>query len=196
MTLYHSTGIIAASGGAAAKPGMVLLKPTSIAHSGTSASIGANGQVTFTAVTSLSLNGVFSATYDSYVISAAGTIATGAETLSIRLRASGTDATGTNYASQELFVGSTSVSGGRGTSMDTGNVAGWWTPLRSAFTVHMYGPFLAQPTAWRSVSVTTDGNATIRDHATTHSLSTSYDGFTLRCPNAISGALQVYGVRS
>ena len=180
----------------AAGDGLVTMTPTSIvvAGAGSSASINADGGVDFTSATSLSLNGVFTSAYENYlIIVGGGTIATGAETLSIRLRANGTDATGTNYTSQELFAGSTSVSGGRGTSMDTGNVAGWWTPLRSAFTVHMYGPFLAQPTAWRSVSVTTDGNATIRDHATTHSLSTSYDGFTLRCPNAITGNIAVFG---
>ena len=56
--------------------GMVLMKPTSIAHSGTSATLGANGQVTFTAVTSLSLNGCFTAGFDNYVVSVRGTSST------------------------------------------------------------------------------------------------------------------------
>ena len=67
MTLFQGFGIWSSSGPTGA-PGMVLLKPTSIAHSGTSASIGANGQVTFTAVTSLSLNGVFSADFDNFLL--------------------------------------------------------------------------------------------------------------------------------
>ena len=172
--------------------GLKLITPSSVAGSGVSLS---GAKVTFTTTTSVSVNGVFSSTYDNYlIVVGSGTITPSAETLSIRLRASGTDATGTNYASQELFAGGTSVSGGRGTSMDTGNVAGWWTPQRSGFHVYMYGPALAQPTAWRSVTVSTDSDALIRDHATTHSLSTAYDGFTLRCPNSISGKLTVYGM--
>lgn len=172
--------------------GLKLIVPTSV--SGTGVSVSSSGKVTFTSSTSISVNGVFSSTYDNYlIVVGGGTIATGAETLSIRFRVSGTDATGSNYAEQNLFA-SSGVSAGRGTSMDTGNVAGWWTPLRSAFHLYVYGPALAQPTAWRSVTVTTDGNAAIRDHAGTHSLSTAYDGFTLRCPNAITSKLTVYGL--
>jgi hypothetical protein len=173
--------------------GLKLIVPSSVAGSGVSVS--ASGKVTFTTTQAVSINGVFSATYDNYlIVVGSGVIASSAETLSIRLRASGTDATGTNYTSQELQAAGGTVGGGRGTSMDTGNVAGWWTPQRSGFHVYVYGPFLAQPTAWRSVTVSTDSNALIRDHATTHSLSTSYDGFTLRCLNNISGTLTVYGL--
>ncbi len=198
MTLYHSTGIIAASGGAAAKPGMVLLTPTSIAHSGTSASIGANGQVTFTAVTSLSLNGVFSATYDNYVVSIRYENTTGHQETDLRLRASGTDATGSNYTSQLLQANSTTVSAARYTSRSSMFVGFQSDEQRSGETLYLYGPYLAQPTAARNVNVMGRTGGYIVDYASTHSLSTAYDGFTLFGENsyALDGALQVYGVRS
>ncbi len=197
MTLYHSTGIIAASGGARAKPGMVLLTPTSIAHSGTSASIGANGQVTFTAVTSLSLNGVFSAAYDNYVISMR-TVASGDSRVDARLRLSGTDASGSNYTTQYIFAGSTTVDANRYTSETYFRAMHYSSATtRSGVNVMLYGPYLAQPTAHRTLSVYGDSSGTIDDRAGTHSLSTSYDGITfIPLTNNISGALQVYGVRS
>jgi hypothetical protein len=52
----------------AAGDGLVSMTPSSIAHSGTSASINADGGVDFTAVTELSLNGVFTSDYDNYLI--------------------------------------------------------------------------------------------------------------------------------
>ena len=198
MSLFFSTGVYAASR-SSSKPGMVLLAPTSIAHSGTSASIGTNGQVTFTAVTSLSLNGVFSATYDNYVLSIRS-LASADTNVNIlcRLRASGSDASGSNYVHQYIEATSTSVSAARATSQSSARIGQTSTTQRSGSTAHFYGPFLAQPTAFRSVTVGGLDSAYIQDQASTHSLSTSYDGFTilLSGSNNITGAVQVYGVRS
>jgi hypothetical protein len=197
MTLYLSTGFIAASGGAAAKPGMVLLTPTSIAHAGTSASIGANGQVTFTAVTSLSLNGVFTADFDNYVVSMRANAGTGSEAFFVRLRTSGTSASGTNYTTQEIHVYASTVTAQRYTSATSMRFAPLSGTLRSGSTGTFYGPYLAQPTALRSVNITGDNNAEIYDYAATHSLSTSYDGVEfIASGSSMTGALQVYGVRS
>lgn len=193
MTLYHSTGIIAASL-SAAKPGMVLLKPTSIAHSGTSASIGANGQVTFTAVTSLSLNGVFSATYDNYFIAIRGNVAS-ENVITLRLRASGTDASGTDYTWQLLTADSTSVVGLRSTSQTSYRFNTFSSNAENGCVVNVYGPNLAQATAMRSVTNRGAGPH-IYDIAGTHSLATSYDGCSfIPTSTNMTGALQVYGVR-
>ena len=189
MSLFRAFGAFASSG-AGAKPGMVLLTPTSIAHSGTSASIGANGQVTFTAVTSLSLNGVFSATYDNYLVAVAHDDPS-ANSMQARLRVSGSDASGTNYTNQFLTALSTTVSASRSTS-DT--VSYWGTSEDSGDQVFIYGPFLAQPTAFRNVNVRASSGAGISDRASTHSLSTSYDGFTI-LNGTFTGKLAVYGIR-
>lgn len=178
-------------------PGMVLINPTSIAYSGTSASIGANGQVTFTAVTSLSLNGVFSADFDNYVVSVRGSIATSGAGVRIRYRASGTDDSGTNYTQQYLEAEGTSVTSSRATSENKGGVAGFNNAYPQGFSLNIYGPYLSQPTAWRSIDINAYLGAAISEYAGTHSLSTSYDGFTLiPDANSITGALQVMGVRS
>lgn len=192
---FRSLGFFASSG-ARAKPGMVLLTPTSIAHSGTSASIGANGQVTFTAVTSLSLNGVFSATYDNYVMNFRCSVASGLIDLNFRYRTAGTDDSGNNYTRQFLDATGTTVSAGRTSSANVGRVGAVDAAQRNGYEWQIYGPFLAQPTASRGFGASSYTNAYIAEFAVTHSLSTSYDGFTL-LPSAssITGALQVYGVR-
>lgn len=197
MSLLFSTGVIAASGLGAAAPGMVLLTPTSIAYSGTSASVGANGQVTFSAVTSLSLNGVFTADFDNYVVSIRGSMNTGNAAIRLRMRASGTDnSTASSYTRQRLRATGTTVDAER----DTGNlcnISNFSSTQRDGFYMSLYGPALAQPTTGRTVTVESDSGARIFDHAFTHNQSTAYDGFTLTPDaNNMTGALQVYGVRS
>lgn len=177
-------------------PGMVLINPTSIAYSGTSASVGANGQVTFTAVTSLSLNGVFSADFDNYFVSFRSVLSSGDEVIAARLRASGTDDSGSNYVRQTLNADGTSVSGGLSTS-----TFAWGCPTsatqRSGAANFIYGPALAQRTTFRLLSAWGYNNAYIQDVTTTHSLSTGYDGITFyRSPQTFTGAVQVYGIRS
>jgi len=194
VTLFHALGPFASSGGVVAAPGMVLMKPTSIAHSGTSATLGANGQVTFTGVTSLSLNGCFTADFDNYVVSWQST--TG-EQVNFRMRASGTDnSTASSYVRQQIAASGTSVSAVRITD-DKGasflsastQAAGSWFSI--------YGPYLAQPTATRGVNAWDSLNARINDQACTHNQSTSYDGITFFTNvTAMNGTLTVMGVRS
>lgn len=177
----------------AAGDGLVSMKPTSIAHSGTSASINADGGVDFTAVTSLSLNGVFTSDYDNYLIVLSGS-ASGVAQISMRWRLSGTDATGSNYTRQSLGVSSTTVSGARSSSQTTTFINYWGSTLQNGDTIHVYGPALAQPTAYRSVTSSSAGNALMEEYAGTHSLSTAYDGVTIYPDaNNITGTVHVFG---
>jgi hypothetical protein len=181
----------------AAGDGLISMTPSSIAHSGTSATINADGGVDFTAVTSLSLNGVFTSDYDNYLLVISETLGTGtAESLQIRFRAAGTDATGSNYTWQLINATGSTVSGSRSSSQTLGRIANSSasSPNANGHTVHIYGPYLAQPTAWRSVDVNSNGAASILDAAGTHSLSTSYDGCTILIPaSSISGTVHVFG---
>ena len=180
-----------------AKNGLHLITPTSIAYTGTSASISANGSVEFTAVSPLSLNGVFSADYDNYmvVVRHQGTNST---SIAYRLRASGTDDSGANYVRQYLFGDGTSVTASRATSVTEGYVGATSPDQRSGDVTYFYGPFLAQPTASRTVNVRGSNNAQIVDWASTHNQSSSYDGLTLFMTvggQNITGRVAVYGLR-
>lgn len=179
-----------------AKNGLHLITPTSIAYTGTSASISANGSVSFSAVSTLSLNGVFSADYDNYVMMFWGISSASPATVYGRYRASGTDdATASSYTRQFLYATGTSVGGLRSSADYLAEVMRCYSVMTGC-QMSVYGPYLAQPTAFRSVTVSDNSGAYIVDHAVTHNQSTSYDGFTLY-PNTgtISGRIAVYGLR-
>jgi len=72
-------------------PGLTQVTPTSIANSGGSSSL-SGGAVTFTGVTSISLNGVFTSTYENYFVIATVTASAGTAT-KVRLGNAGTDTT-------------------------------------------------------------------------------------------------------
>ena len=184
------------------KNGLHLITPTSIASTGTgnSSSISANGSVTFSSCATLSLNGVFSADYDNYMIVLRHT---DDGNTGLRLRASGTDnSTSNSYVSQLLNATGTTVSGSRATTNHAYAAYGLST-TPNGNVISMYGPHLSQPTAARSVNVNDDVDARIVDWAWTHNQSTSYDGFTLICTAIIvgsgsvtmSGRVAVYGMR-
>ena len=175
----------------AAGDGLISMKPTSITHSGTSASINSDGGVDFTAVTSLSLNGVFTSDYDNYLIVINADAAT-ATYVRLRLRASGSDATGSNYTNQALTADGGTVAGSRATADNW--PYSYLSTNNGGYNIHAYGPALAQPTAFRSVSVDSLSSAYLEDRAATHSLSTSYDGFTLyQVTHAMTGTVHVFG---
>jgi len=177
----------------AAGDGLVSMTPSSIAHSGTSASINADGGVDFTAVTSLSLNGVFTSDYDNYLIVVS--IAMGTSDFGrLRYRVSSTDATGSNYTTQHINANATSVTGGRSTSADDFVYNYLSNGGPNGCHIHIYGPALAQPTAGRSVNVDGNSAARIYENANTHSLSTAYDGVTFyQDTNAATGNVHVFG---
>jgi len=177
------------------KNGLILLTPTSIAYTGTSASISANGSVEFSACTTVSLNGVFSADYDNYMIVMRWQQFVTDATTTFRLRNLGVDdSTANSYVRQYLQADSTTVGAGRGTANLT-----WFTnsgiAQRNGNVAYIYGPYLAQPTAGRTVGADSESNAFLRDIAFTHNQSNSYDGFTWITSNTFTGRIAVYGMR-
>lgn len=174
--------------------GMVLVTPTSIAYSGTSASIGANGSVTFNC-TSLSLNGVFNSNYDNYLISIRRKNQIGDYALRARLRQSGVDDQTTNsYASQVLYAyNNANVAASRSTNnyADIGNA----DAIENGDTLSVFGPYLAQPTALRSMTGSSELGPLISNWVVTHNQSASYDGITIFPGfSSIIGLIAVYGL--
>lgn len=171
--------------------GLKLIVPSSVSGSGVSVS--ASGKVTFTAATSVSVNGVFSATYDNYLIVMRVSASTNNAILT-RLRASGSDASGTDYTRQYLWASSSSVTGERNTGRTSAYTTLLDTPYQG-FHHYIYGPNITQPTVFRTVAVRSS-NPDIFDVVNTHSLSTSYDGLTYIADAGmnITGSLTIYGL--
>lgn len=176
--------------------GMVLMRPTSIvvAGVGATASIGVNGSVTFTSATSLSLNGVFTSAYDNYMI-VMRHASSGSTEITFKLRSDGTDnSTANSYVFQLLSASGTTIFGNRYTQTPSLNQSR--NVQRAGFVANFYGPFLSQPTAYRTLTMNDDAIARIYDCAGTHNQSTSYDGLTIFAEPGLSitGLVSVYGL--
>jgi hypothetical protein len=175
--------------------GMVAATPTSLANTGGSASVSGN-TVTFSGVSSLSINGCFTSNYDHYRLIIDFTCsATGR--VSSRLRVGGTDnTTASSYANQVLTVNSTTVTGGRTTTDKWDDFLSMNSTRRNAYSVDIYSPSTAVPTQFSAI-----GNYSLTESSAqfvtgSHNQSTAYDGMTF-IPNTgtIAGSLAVYGYK-
>jgi hypothetical protein len=173
--------------------GLKLIVPTSVAGSGVSVS--ASGKVTFTAATSVSVNGCFTSSYDNYLAVIRFNVSAQIG-LNFRLRASGTDnSTANSYVSQYISANAASVTGARTTSNQISDFLFASATQRCGAHMYFYGPNLVQPTAGRTVVVQDLNSAFLTDTAYTHNQSTAYDGFTLSVTsNNATGALTIYGL--
>ena len=180
------------------KNGLHLITPTSIVSTGTgsTATINANGSVTFSSCETLSLNGVFSADYDNYMIVARHST-TADYGWRFRYRAAGADnSTASSYTNQYWFADGTSVTATR-SALNYGWMSWRGNTQRAGVVNYVYGPNLAQPTAWRSVVADDYLNASVLDAGGTHNQSTSYDGITfIASAGSFSGLVAVYGMRN
>jgi hypothetical protein len=147
---------------------------------------------TFTAESSVSIDDVFSATYDIYRLIYTG-FASAYTHLHLRLRANGSDAT-SNYARQTLRASSTTVTATSG-STNTAGIGAIHTS-RSLVTVDIAGPYLAQQTVMNAFSGA--GAPRIDLETAVQTDSTIFDGLTLypdvaQPSRTLTGTLRIYG---
>jgi len=175
------------------KQGHTAIIPTSVA--GTGVTVGASGKVSFTASTSISLNGIFTSTYDHYKVEIY-TTASSTAVLRVVLRSAGTDATAANYDYTLLYANSASP----GSATVAANAH--WTlnaSISSTMMKHnleLTNPFLASMTTaiGRSVAYASAVAPLIGHFGGGHRLSTSYDGLTFTTSTgSLTGTIRVYG---
>ena len=173
-------------------PGLVPIVPTSVSVGGGTATVGTNGQVTFTsATTSLSLNGVFSSAYDNYRIVYRATYASAAS-LSARLRVSGTDTT-TNYTFVTVYTNTGTPAGGSTTTTSYGlSISS--TTTRNV-VADIVSPFIATSTGFIGIGREQNAGANYGIISYGHAQvdSTSFDGITLLNDQAQTGTVSIYG---
>lgn len=171
--------------------GLVQVIPTSVAVGSGSGSVGANGAITFSGASSISMNNCFTSTYKHYVImydSSAGNSNT-----YFRLRQSGTDDTASTY---EYGVFSIFSQPGSGVNQYSGNTN--IAELNQTYgptQITMYNPQLAVSTRWHfnaAVNYST-GGAGAQLGGGIKKDTKQYDGFTLYCGAAMTGTMAVYG---
>lgn len=178
--------------------GLIPVKPVSVAVAGGTAAVNTLGVVTFTNATSISLNNVFSSSYENYRIIINVDTPSATSALAARLRASGTDDTGANYLRSRFVI---RANNSTATDGDTGGGAMVFTNMYIGDN-HLYGLSIDMMKPFTATRTTCNGLSTNSDSVTKgfsivgvqHLLSTSYDGLTL-FPTAgnISGRAQVFG---
>lgn len=177
--------------------GLYLITPTSIANSGGSASA-SGGAVTFTGVTSVSLNGVFTSTYDNYCIVIANTAS--AANLLMRLRSSGTDNTTSDYSHGIYQYTSANVA----QAAVVGSATSSWTvscfATNQGMTLDIYSPYLSAHTTaagMGSYSYSSTPYASSQMLGAGFKATTSFDGFSLYVASGTAtGIVRVYGYKN
>jgi hypothetical protein len=179
--------------------GMEVINPS---HSSTSGGGGGSyfatksglGKITFGNCGSIALDNVFSSTYDNYYISFRCFTSSTATSLALRFRLNGTPDTGTNYSVQNLNVSGATVVSASGSSQTYADFGQGYGTRRVGYGIYIFSPFLAQPTAFRSIGISDLSSAYLSDWAGYHTLSNAYNGIVLY-PGAgyFDGELAVYG---
>lgn len=153
---------------------------------------------TFSAVSSVSLNNVFTSTYQNYRI-LFDYVASAQNNHSIRMRVAGTDNTSTNYSKilQGSYVNNTAVTAG-----NTGNTS--WDVLQNASAIYanasmdIYFPAGARSTSFSMAAYLQNSVAEYGlFSAGIHNVNTAYDGFSLiAAAGTISGTIRIYGYKN
>ena len=177
--------------------GLSMVNPTSIANSGGTASA-SGGEVTYTGVSSISLNGIFTSTYQNYriIINQIGSSGSATDVLA-RLRAAGTDATGNNYVRAGHFNTNTS-SGNIYADGQNNEIIGSTASFIGINSLDVLQPNTASPTGFSVLSVgvgsTSSGGLYL---VGCHTLSTAYDGITVYpAAGTLTGKIRVYGYKN
>jgi hypothetical protein len=175
----------------ASQSGLNIVAPTSIANSGGSATA-TGGQVAFSAVTSISLNGVFTASYENYQALLTLTM-TSNTNLYVRFRLAGTDNTANIYTIQDIAADSTTVGASRSTTTTGGFGYGDAQTISSTF----YRPAVAVETKYNSVIVRGLTSLLWQSFNGFHGAATAYDGITIYpASGTMTGTVRFYGLKN
>jgi hypothetical protein len=152
-------------------------------------------ETTVSGVQAINFNNVFSADYDNYLVTFDLTSAAGQE-ITFRMRASGTDASGANYNRQLLQASKTTISGSGAASQTTAQIAAGRSPGITSGFMKIFNPFKAVATSALSETNDPANDVLMLNFAFIHTLTTSYDGFSIITSSNISGTFRVYGLRN
>jgi hypothetical protein len=171
--------------------GLVLIKPSTVVG-GTD---NGKGTVSFSGVTSVSLNGVFSATYTNYrlIFDVVGASSSGG--LQVRLRTSNADNSNANYQFNVLYGYNTTLGGSTATNQTSWSFGSLYT-AKQIRTFELFSPQAATTTTALSVVGMSADTTSLGTEILTHSFnaSTQFDSFTLYSTGAnMTGTVSVYG---
>ena len=178
----------------AVNSGLVPVVPTSVAVGSGTATVAANGLITFTTVgTNLSINGCVSSSYSAYKIIYVSANASAAG-LEMRLRVSGSDSSATNYWKNGFYSNASSANAENtyGTSWSLSTTS----RTNRSFSGDIIDPFKTSGTflIGSSAEYTAGTNGGIYVAANANTAATSYDGFSfIPGGSTMTGTLSIFG---
>lgn len=176
--------------------GLVNVVPSSVAQAGGSASANAQGLVTFTGVTSLSLNDVFSSAYTNYQIVYSGVAAaTGIQSLQFRLRTTSDAATNYYFSYLRTYVSGTTATFSNSSSITYMLFGILDDQRRNSGSFSIHNPNIALPTSLSGTFIGADSTNNFAAYGGGfHAGSTQYTGFTIYPGgSSMTGTIQVFG---
>lgn len=172
--------------------GLVVQTPTSINVSGT-ATIEANGSVSFSAITLLRLNGVFTADYDNYMITWSGT-STNNTNLGFRFSKAGSDNSSSTYLRRYVTAQGTStyVYDGTYSIFYMFGGGGVWV---NGQTAYIFRPYVNATSAVISQGAYDGGSTYYTDFNGLHLTVDQFDGFSIApgSGTTATGSITVFG---
>jgi hypothetical protein len=177
--------------------GLRLLVPTS-AVNGT---VGATGAVTFSAVSSVSLNGCFTSTYDNYEI-VFNIVSTNDADVKFRWRVGGADNSSANYSWTQAgtFASTSGFSGGQTNNDTSARFATSNAASSQKFGKYtFFNPFATATSGYSGTQTYSSGTANYNGSVMGLGFNgtTSFDGFTLfPAAGTITGTIRVYGYKN
>lgn len=183
-----------------ARSGLVPIIPSTVNYSGGTATANSLGEISFSAVTSISLNDVFSSEFTNYkIITNSFSATTSGTNINMRYRSAGTDNSSANYAMGGIQVNLNTTGGvgqSGGTSFRIVNGAGGIA--RNGFTLDVHSPAdadLRTPAEWIGSGFNTDNQLLVASGV--YNAAAAFDGFTI-FPSAgnITGKIQIFGYKS
>lgn len=177
------------------KQGITSVVPTSVA--GTGVTVGASGKVSFTASSSVSLNGCFTSNFDNYRVTLEVPTVSATLTITGVLRASGTNDTAANYDLEVLQGTSATAAAAAAAAQASWGLNGGVTGTIHDITLELKRPALALPTYGTEIAMVTQNPQTapgVAIRAISHRSSTAYDGITFTFTGGTgTGVARVFG---
>jgi hypothetical protein len=152
---------------------------------------------TFSAVSSVSLNNVFTSDYENYKIIFRTLLASSNQELQMRLRVSGTDST-TGYNAQYIYATATTVGAGNNTT-SYGQIAYIGSSNWNLSDMTLSGPALSQSSSYICLTTYMNTTANIRQEQWygLHTTATAYDGATFSLDSGtMTGTIRIYGYKN
>ena len=184
--------------------GLSLITPTSITATGGSATIFSSGGVSFSSASAISLNGVFSSTYENYRLVFNTSNFSASDALTFRLRASGSDYSSTNYSisgtrnySNTATISALNASGQTSIAMGSTNSG---AGDRCGITVDIFKPFTNYTNKVMNISVAGQDSSGFYNRNQVGLVDGGtyiFDGFSFIIASGnMTGTLRVYGYRN